>query len=138
VCRRTCEFREGGAAPARPAGRRGRLRAGQSGASCAQFRRQAGNAEVACCRRGGRGGRARGRGAARLSAGRAVRAGTAHLSSGSENELLETWIIMAFCDQGTLETAIRQNRFNGDLVPPPPAHPSPTPDPARLPLCFHP
>jgi len=138
VCRRTCECREGGAAPAQPTGRRGRLRAGQSGASCARVRRQAGNAEVAWCRRGGRGGRARGRGAARLSAGRAVRTGTAHLSSGSENELLETWIIMAFCDQGTLETAIRQNRFNGDLVPPPPAHPSPTPDPARLPLCFHP
>ena len=44
---------------------------------------------------------------------------------------------MAFCDQGTLETAIRQNRFNGDLVPPAPlSHPA-HPHLGPLPLCLH-
>ena len=37
-------------------------------------------------------------------------------AAGSEPELLETWIVMAFCDQGTLEQAIRQGRFRRSLV----------------------
>ena len=36
--------------------------------------------------------------------------------SGGEPELLETWIVMSFCDQGTLEQAVRQGRFTNNLV----------------------
>ena len=38
--------------------------------------------------------------------------------SNGEPELLETWIVMAFCDQGTLEHAVRQGRFNRNQARP--------------------
>ena len=39
-------------------------------------------------------------------------------AAGGEPELLETWIVMSFCDQGTLEQAIRQGRFARNLARP--------------------
>ncbi|KAK9842451.1 hypothetical protein WJX81_000763 [Elliptochloris bilobata] len=38
------------------------------------------------------------------------------VAQSGEPELLETWIVMAFCDQGTLEQAVRQGRFTGNLT----------------------
>ena len=31
-------------------------------------------------------------------------------------ELLETWLILEYCDQGSFDAAIRHGRFRGDLV----------------------
>lgn len=36
-------------------------------------------------------------------------------------ELLETWLILEYCDQGSFDHAIRSSRFNKDLVQAPPA-----------------
>ena len=36
-------------------------------------------------------------------------------------ELLETWLILEYCDQGSFDHAIRSGKFNKDLVGNPPA-----------------
>ena len=40
----------------------------------------------------------------------------AAVAQGAGSELLETWLILEFCDQGSFDAAIRGGRFKGDLV----------------------